>query len=482
MDRYIDGLDLPRRRAIIAGEFKDGDLGNFVGIRCGIPVFYSSRETVNHLTTGEIVGYCSAIQIGCGDRTDSSIRYKKITEYFLEYSNRFSRKEDRQNLLADVGSAVLKSSALAGVTGGLLEWFNYSPEISLTGAVVAVAIGGLKFVNSRRKIEEDFRSYIEEFSDYLSSMDKATISVNLLAPDSCIDEDSQTGSPDNRQSSNVYLIGDMPIDQQRRADRFWRRADKILGEYGFAELQGYESAGMSALLQRILDDVDGDDTFNYDEKSMVGDAIKSFVHCRESAVSNMQQLQGEVESKKVLQQYDAEHPASDKKKDVAAFARGVLLKLLGHKDDAAQVGFAGLLPGNNPQKILAQQIGNIDRQYREDFRGFVTELREAVILSKRRTIQTNLIKTYGAGSDLQRLFWGELSEILARNDVDMYDESVSRPVQFILDLPKMVSQEDIHQLSSTGELKRLYGIFRRICSKKYPDIETSTTFLGRYVN
>lgn len=92
------------------------------------------------------------------------------------------------------------------------------------------------------------------------------------------------------------------------------------------------------------------------------------------------------------------------------------------------------------------------------------------------------MKTYGGGSNLQKLFWGELSEILARNDVDMYDESVSRPVQFILDLPKMVSQEDIHQLSSTGELKRLYGIFRRICSKKYPDIETSTTFLGRYVN
>lgn len=274
----------------------------------------------------------------------------------------------------------------------------------------------------------------------------------------------------------------MPIDQQRRADRFWRRADKILGEYGFAELQGYGSAGMSALLQRILDDVDGDDTFNYDEKSMVGDAIKSFVHCRESAVSNMQRLQGEVESEKVLQQYDAEQPASDKKKDVAAFARGVLLKLLGHKDDAAQVGFAGLLPGNNPQKILSQQIGNIDRQYREDFRGFVTNLREVVILSRRRTIQARLMKTYGGGSNLQRLFWGELSEILARNDVDPYDESVSRLVQFILDLPKMVPQKYMHQLPSTGELKRLYGIFRRICSKKYPDIETSTTFLGRYVN
>lgn len=81
MDRYIDGLDLPRRRATIAGEFKDGDLGNFVGIRCGIPVFYSSR-TVSHPTTGEIVGYCSAMQIGCGDRTGSSIRYKKLQSAF----------------------------------------------------------------------------------------------------------------------------------------------------------------------------------------------------------------------------------------------------------------------------------------------------------------------------------------------------------------------------------------------------------------
>lgn len=201
---------------------------------------------------------------------------------------------------------------------------------------------------------------------------------------------------------------------------------------------------------------------------------------RENAISSMQRLKEEAELKK-RQQYDdtnhSEQSAPDKKNAVVMSARAVLSKVLGHKDDTAQE-FTGSLPGDNPQNRLTQQIGSIDRQYREDFYRFITNLREAVILSRRRTIQDSLMTTYGGKSNLQKIFWGELSEILARNNIDTYDESVSRLVRFILDLPKnkKVSEEDMRH-PSTGSLNRLYKSFRRICSREYTNIETSTTSL-----
>jgi hypothetical protein len=91
----------------------------------------------------------------------------------------------------------------------------------------------------------------------------------LLAPDSYVDDDMQTGSMDDKKASNIYFIGDMPVDQQQRADRFWQRADQILKEYGFAKWQGYQSAGLPALIERILDDFDGNDDFNYDKKPVL---------------------------------------------------------------------------------------------------------------------------------------------------------------------------------------------------------------------
>lgn len=194
---------------------------------------------------------------------------------------------------------------------------------------------------------------------------------------------------------------------------------------------------------------------------------------------SMQRLKEKAELKK-RQQYDdtnhSEQSAPDKKNVVVMSAQAVLSKVLGHKDDTAQE-FTGSLPGDNPQNRLTQQIGSIDRQYREDFYRFITNLREAVILSKRRAIQDRLMKTHGGKSNLQKIFWGELSEILARNNIDTYDESVSRLAQFILDLSKMVSEGGTYNLSATDRLNKLYKSFRRICSREYTNIETSTTSL-----
>ena len=57
-------------------------------------------------------------------------------------------------------------------------------------------------------------------------------------------------------------------------------------------------------------------------------------------------------------------------------------------------------------------------------------------------------------------------------NIDTYDESISRPVRFILGLPKRVSEEDMCRPYPTGNLNRLYKSFRKTCSQEYTNIGT----------
>lgn len=346
--------------------------------------------------------------------------------------------------------------------------------------MAGIAVGGLSFVYNRRQRKKELEAWVKGLANCFSDIPKRVVTPNLLAPDSYIDGDMQTSLTDDEGMGNIYFIGDTPVDQQKRAGHFWRYADEVLAKHGFSTWQGYASMGMPALLQQILDDIDGDDTFDYGEKNLVGDAVKSFMDWRNSAVSSVQRLQEEAESKKICQQYDdtnhSEQSAPGKKNVVVMSVQTVWSKVLGYKDNTEQE-FTGSLPGDSPRDKLTQQIGSIDRQYREDFYRFITNLREVVILSRGRAIQDRLMTTYGGKSNLQKIFWRELSEILARNNIDTYDESVSRPARFILDLPKMVPEGDTYNLSATDRLNKLYKLFQKICSREYPGIETSAAFL-----
>ena len=450
MERYIDGLDVPKQYERIVED--SDDLKNFIGMRCGLPVFSGTQGVTNPTTEG-LVGYGQYIQLGQSLVSMGSGRLCRRVGIQNELTgiDEFLERERKRKVI-DMGRAGVGGTVLAGAAGGALEWLNADPTVSLSGVVAGIAVGGLSFAYNRRRRKKEFEARVKGLANCFSDMPKKVVTPNLLAPDSYIDDDMRISLTDDEDMGNVYYIGNMPVDQQKRAGHFWRYADEVLAKHGFSTWKGYASMGMSALLQQILDDVDGDDTFDYGEKILVGDAVKSFMDWRENAISSMQQL-------KERQQYDdtnhSERSAPDKKNVAVMSARAVLSKVLGHKDNTAQE-FTGSLPGDNPQNRLTQQIGSIDRQYREDFYRFITNLREAVILSKRRAIQDRLMKTHGGKSNLQKIFWGELSEILARNNIDTYDESVSRLARFILDLPKTVSEEDMHRLYTTGSLSRLY--------------------------
>ena len=477
MTKYLDDLNVPPRYTKIVEKHSD-DLKNFVGMRCGVPIFSGSQEVTNP-TTKEPVGYAQYIQLGQNPVTiwSGMSRYRVGIGNVLTNIDDLLEQEHRRKMSTDVGLAGVRGATLAGAAGGALEWFNFAPTVSLSGVVAGIATGGLSFAYNRQRRKKEFGTQIEGLSKCFWNMARRAVRPNLLAPDSYISGDMQTGSTDSQRAGNIYFIGDMPVDQQQRADRFWHRADQIIEECGFTEWQGYQSAGLPALIERILDDFDGNDDFSYDEKRSAGDSIKSFTYWRDTAIEDMKCLQDEAESQRLLQQYDskgARQRSADKKEVLATSAWKLLAEVIGREDTGLQKKIANILSSDDSSKTVAQQIRSLDRKYEEDFRKCIKRLREIVIDSRKRINQSELTKTYRGESRLQKIFWGELSEILARNDIDPYDESVSQPVRFILDLPKIVPGIGRDQLPSADRLNELRGIFQRICSQNYPDVRTSS--------
>ena len=477
MTKYLDDLNVPPRYTKIVEKHSD-DLKNFVGMRCGVPIFSGSQEVTNP-TTKEPVGYAQYIQLGQNPVIVERglCRYRVGIGNVLTNIDDLLEQEHRRKMSTDVGLAGVRGATLAGAAGGALEWFNFAPTVSLSGVAAGIATGGLSFAYNRRRRKKEFKSQIEGLSECFSNMGRRAVRPNLLAPDSYVDDDMQTGSMDDKKASNIYFIGDMSVDQQQRADRFWQRADQILEEYGFTEWQDYQSAGLPALIERILDDFDSNGDFSYDEKRSAGDSIKSFTYWRDTAIEDMKCLQDEAESQRLLQQYDSKgskRQPVDRKGTLVASGWALLSKVIGHEDDELRRDASSMLPSGDSRRTVTQQIRSLDRKYEEHFRKCIKRLREIVIDSRKRINQSELTKTYGGESRLQKIFWGELSEILARNDIDPYDESVSQPVRFILDLPKIAPGIGRDQLPSADRLNELRGIFQRICSQNYPDVRTSS--------
>lgn len=248
-------------------------------------------------------------------------------------------------------------------------------------------------------------------------------------------------------------------------------------EYGLGKWQGYQSTGLPALIERILDDFDGNDDFSYDEKRSVAYNVSIFMARRDFTIRTMKRMQDEADSQNLLQQYDikpSKHSLLDKKKALVTSAQALLSKVIGHESNGLQEGAPDARSRSDSRKTVAQQIKNVDCEYEKDFRRCIKRLREIVIDSRKRINQSELTKTYGGESRLQNFFWEELSEVLARNNIDPYDESASQLARFILDLPKIVPGIGRDQLPSTDRLNELREIFQRICSQNYPDVETSS--------
>ena len=448
MERYIDGMDVSPRYEEIVGEFRNGDLGNFVGSYCGYPVFSESQEVINP-TTGEVVGYSSDIQVGC-KRCVNQILYSEFMyggditfDELLTHGETLLEKERRRSAPLDMGWTGIKAAAFSGVVGGLLEWFDFSSTVSVTGATAAAAIGGLSSAYCRHRDEKRFRRHLEWLSKVLFDMEKTVFSVNPLAPDSFIDSDAQTGSADNKQASNAYLIGEVPVDQQQRFNSFWDQADKILEEYGFTEWQGYKTAGMPDLIRRILEDVHNNCDLDDNHKGIIVSKIRYFGRSRSSAIEGVEEIQKNLYTRN----FRINHGLDD--------------------NDLT-----------DSDKLVISEIEQADQKYAEAFRDFIAGIKEVCAEDKKESVQELLVRIYKGKSSLQGYFWGELSRALAENSIDPYDEAVADPAQFIVDILKMIPSGS-EESSSKDKVCKLYEDFYRLYSEKYPGMSSPNEFISK---
>ena len=454
MERYIDELDVPRsyEKIIQSSEV----LGNLVGSYCGHPVFSVGHEVL-HPTTEEVVGYSNNIQIGRKRSMDpephdnmfgtvyGSRNYMTIDK-LLRRGDELLEKGRRRSIPLDMGWTGIKAAVASGTVGSLMGLFDITTPTSVAIATAASAIGGgLSSLYRRHRDRRLFEKYMRGVSCELSKMEKVDFSVNLLAPDSCIDEDSQTGSLDNRQSSNVYYIGEVPVDPQQRFNSFWDQADEVLEEYGFTEWREYRAAGMPELIRRILEDVHNNCDLDDDHKEIIVSKIRYFGRSRSSAIEDLGGTQEDSDTRN----FRINHGLDD--------------------NDLT-----------DPDKLVTDtdKIKQTDQKYAEAFRDFIAGIREVYIDAKKESVQELLVRIYGGKSSLQGYFWGELSQALAINSIDPYDEAVAEPAQFIVDILKMIPSGS-EESSSEDKVCKLYEGFYRLYSEKYPGMLPPDEFIDK---
>lgn len=360
MGRYIDGLDVPPRYEGIVEEYRNGDLGNFVGSYCGHPVFSGSQEII-HPTSGEVVGYSNDVQVG-RQKYVSQMLYSEFMYMYggdiafgelLERGDALLEKERRRrNAPLDMGWTGIKAAAASSAAGSLMGLLDLSTPTSVAVATAVSAIGGgLSSVYCRHRGEKQFRRYLEWLSKVLFDMEKTVFSVNLLAPDSLVDSDMQTGSADNRQASNVYFIGGVSVDQQQRFNSFWDQADEVLEEYGFTEWQGYRTVGIPELVRRILEDVHNNCDLDNDHKEIIVSKIRHFGHSRSSAIKGVEEIQEDSDTRNLCINHGLE------------------------ENDLT-----------DPDELVTDQIKQTDRKYAEAFRDFIAGIREVFTEAKKESV------------------------------------------------------------------------------------------------
>lgn len=453
MERYIDGLDVPPRYKEIVGEFRNGDLGNFVGSYCGHPVFSESQKVI-HPTTGEVVGYSNNIQIGRKRSMDpephdnmfgtvyGSRNYMTIDK-LLRRGDELLEKGRRRSIPLDMGWTGIKAAVASGAVGSLMGLFDITTPTSVAIATAASAIGGgLSSLYRRHRDRRLFEKYMRGVSCELSKMEKVDFSVNLLAPDSLVDSDMQTGSADNRQSRNVYLIGGVPVDQQQRFNSFWDQADEVLEEYGFTEWQRYRTVGLPELIKRILEDIHNNCDLDNDHKEIIVSKIRHFGHSRSSAIKGVEEIQEDSDTRNLCINHGLE------------------------ENDLT-----------DPDELVTDQIEQTDRKCIEAFCDFIAGIKEVFTEAKKESVQELLVRIYGGKSSLQGYFWGELSQALAINSIDPYDEAVAEPAQFITDIPGMMPSGG--ESPSKGTVRKLYEAFYESYSEKYPGMLSPDEFIDK---
>ena len=160
---------------------------------------------------------------------------------------------------------------------------------------------------------------------------------------------------------------------------------------------------MPELIRRILEDVHNNCDLDNDHKEIIVSKIRHFGHSRSSAIKGVEEIQEDSDTRNLCINHGLE------------------------ENDLT-----------DPDELVTDQIKQTDRKYAEAFRDFIAGIREVFTEAKKESVQELLVRIYGGKSSLQGYFWGELSQALAINSIDPYDEAVAESAQFITDIPDIM--------------------------------------------
>ena len=459
MGKFIDELDLPPGYEKVVAEHGN-NLRDLVGV-FGDGLVMLGSEAVTNPSTGETIEYSEYIYVNPFCLHDDPIK----DSYWRDGAHLVER--ERRTAIKDLGFAGIKAGLLTGVALPLINNFNAldAAEMSVAGGVGGVVLLGAFSLRQRHRRRRDFKNFVETLSGQVSlhSDLKTRIGCNLFAPDSVVYDDAATGTLDNRQSSNNYFIGSVPIDQESRAKHFWQEANETLKKAGFEEWQS-EKPSMAALVKHVLE---GEQEKPYFNDAGMGDivaAVHYFSVRREEQICEVQKIN---ELLKIVE---------------ARQKNGVGIADI-NVDSNFQIKILASV-GGAPQDLenaVVEVLEEIDKKHTEYFQNFVKELRHVIVYAKALYNEGVLLKTYKCYSEIQKLFWEELSMVLAENNIDpLYlDETSLEMVQFISQIPEMCATNEGALSDNLGDICELYRSFHKRFSVEISAMSPPEFFIGQ---
>ena len=335
----------------------------------------------------------------------------------------------------------------------------------MAGGVGGAVLLGAFSLRQRHKRRKDFKKFVEALSERVSFNSlKNRIDCNLLAPDSVVYDDAATGTLDNRQSSNNYFIGSVPIDQESRAKHFWQKANEALEEAGFEEWQG-EKPSMVALAKTILEDAQKKPYFNYYRMSDLIFSVYQLAGCRKNTIDTVQGIDELLKTIEARQE------------------NGVSITGITVNDELHEKILKAAK--KNPKKMesaVLEAIKEVDDQYIDNFQGFIRGVRNIVIKAKTQYNEKTLLEVYNYTDESQKLFVRELSRALAEKNIDpLYLDGASLDaMKFIGDIPQMMPTEADYPYH-VSTMFEIYNTFYNKFSEVLPEMSDPGLFSSRFI-
>lgn len=284
-----DNPNIPKRFARLIEKRSSPELDSLEGVFCGVAVFRGNAAPILNPTSEQVVDYSQTVTLSTNSQGLGN--YIKCLLSLTE-----SRSYPREpKLFRRLGKrAVHMINLMSG------------SDLRLRGEIkenVARANSSAKFNYVRGNL----------------------LAENLLAPDICVYGDENT---DAEKAANTYSIGDATIDQQKRANYFWRQIDKLAEKHELPHMKDCQSTGIISLTLNMLSDAEDNQLLSRADKYGIGrKSLDVIIESRNKAIHNMEELQNEIRQLSTRERFGVKL-SSDRQLNLSLTPKNIIKKVV----------------------------------------------------------------------------------------------------------------------------------------------------------